>query len=810
MTNRGRHGAVLLASLALLSAAVLAYEVVLIHLLAITHWTHFAAMVISLALLGFGASGSVLTAARRMVAGRERQTYAACVLLMGLAFDPAYRLASMIPFDAFELIAVPRQFLWLAATYVALAVPFFLGGAAVALAFAIGRESVGRVYAANLLGSGVGAVLGLGLLAWLPAERLPPAIAVLGLAAFVPLVRWGVAVPLAALTAAVFLPPLVIPISQYKEGALARRLPEARIVAVQDGPLGRLEMIASPALRSLPGASLALREPVPSRPVLYLNAQTLGPRAVAADSRLLSLTTSAAAFALPASTPRVLIVGLGGGGAVWLARAEGAKSITVVDPDARLDTLMAPGTLLDVRRVHVDPRGWLHATDQRFDRIVVGEMGSLGGSAAGMAAAGVDYLFTVEGLGDLWRALDDDGVLAITRWVLDPPRDMPRLIATARRVLDAESLDAPRHVAVVRSWGTATLLVSRRPLDARDVAALRRWADARWFDLTWAPSAPPELANRYNLVEPDWFRLGAEGLLGPRPESFLDRYVFDVRPVTDDAPFFHHFLRARDLARLWRAEGRLSLPYVEWGVVAQWLVLVQAIPIAAVLILLPLLALPRRSAGLLAGEAPAGAPAAVPVSDTSPSRPIRRWPLFLYFSLLGLAFMLLEISAIQRLALFLAQPIYATTAVLASFLVFAGLGSAAAPRLGPRFGPWTPFVAIALLAPAARLAEELLWDHAAGASLAVRMAAAILLLAPLAFAMGHPFPLGLQRVADRAPGWMPWCWGINGFLSVIGAAAAPLVALSLGFDGVLLVAVALYLLAGATVGRMGTALDESR
>jgi hypothetical protein len=424
---------------------------------------------------------------------------------------------------------------------------------------------------------------------------------------------------------------------------------------------------------------------------------------------------------------------------------------------------------------------------------MVGQPGSLGGSAAGMAAAGADYLFTVEGFEDLWDALDEDGVLAITRWVLNPPRDVPRLLATARLVLDAEGLEAGRHVALVRGWSTATLLVSRRPLEPRDVAALRSWSEARWFDLTWAPGAPARLANRYNVLDPDWFRLAAEGLLGPEPERFARRYVFEIAPVTDDAPFFHHFLRIRDLVRLWRAEGRLSLPYVEWGIVAQWLVLAQAVPIAAILILLPLLALPRGS------------------KPRTEGRP-RRGMLFSYFALLGFAFMLLEISTIQRLILFLAQPIYATTAVLASFLVFAGLGSAAAPRVRARLGGWAPFVAIAVLALATRLLEALLWEHAAATPIALRMTLAILLLAPLAFAMGHPFPLGLQRVADHAPRWIPWCWGVNGFLSVIGAAAAPLIALDLGLDGILLLAVGLYLLAGWTLhaldGRHGVASAE--
>jgi hypothetical protein len=404
-----------------------------------------------------------------------------------------------------------------------------------------------------------------------------------------------------------------------------------------------------------------------------------------------------------------------------------------------------------------------------------------------MSAAGADYLYTVEGFEDLWNTLDDDGVLAITRWVLDPPRDVPRLLATARRVLGEEGLEAGRHVALVRGWSTATLLVSRRPLGPGEVAALRSWCETRWFDLSWAPGSPPELANRYNLLDPDWYRRSAEGLLGPEPERFVRSYPFDIAPVTDSAPFFHHFLRGGDLMRLLRSEGRLSLPYLEWGIVAQWLVLLQAIPIAALLILLPLLVLSQPLAVALGERGPVVAPAA---------RDPARSTLFAYFALLGLAFMVLEISAIQRLILFLAEPTYAMAAVLASFLVFAGLGSAIAPRIGARIAWWAPFAAIAILALVTRALESLLWDHAAAAPLAVRMVSAILLLAPLAFVMGLPFVMGLQRVADRAPRWIPWCWGVNGFLSVIGAAAAPLIALAVGLDGALVLAAGLYLLAG--------------
>lgn len=758
---------------------------------------------IGLALLGFGASGSALAVARRRAGflhGREPVAFAIVAALAALSFDPAYRLTAAIPFDAFELIAVPRQMLYLALTWIVLGIPFFFAGAAVALAFLVAPDRIGRVYAANLGGSGAGAVLGLALIAWLPAERLPTAVGAVAGLGLLPLLGWR-EVPVARATALAavlagglaLLPPPPVPMSPYKEESLALELPDARVTARREGPLGRLDVVAAPALRYLPGTSLTLDRAVPARPVLYLNGEPLGPRALVADTALLRQTTAASAFAIERGTsPEVLVVGLGGGSSIHLARASGASSITVVDPDGRIDPLLGPGVLgPDTERVEAGARAFLHATDRRYERILVAEMGSLHGAAGGMASAGASYLFTVEGMADLWGALAPGGILAVTRWAIQPPREIPRLLATIRDILDAEGVAAGTHVALLRSWGTATLLVSRRPFTPEEVSALVTWAGERSFDVAWAPAAPAALANRYNVLEPDWFRASAEGLLGPGPELFLERYPFEVGAVTDAAPFYFHFLPFGRLLSLWRTGGRLALPYFEWGLVAQALILVQAIPIAALLILLPLAFLPwrRREDGL--------------------ERPERagRWPLFLYFALLGFAFMVLEISSIQRLILFLAEPVYATAVVLAAFLLFAGLGSLVAGRRpggasSGRAGTWLPFAAIALLAPLTYAGGEALWAWFADAPLPLRGAMAMGLLAPLAFSMGMPFPLGLQRVADRRPDWVPWCWGVNGFVSVMGAAAAPLLALAVGFPGVLLGGGALYLLAGFVLRRL--------
>ena len=162
-------------ALALVSAAALAHEVALVHLFSIVHWSHFATLVIALALLGFGASGSAVavTARRGGLAGRERSAFVVATALAALTFYPTVRLAMTIPFDAFELIAVPRQVLYLALTWIVLGTPFFFAGAAVTLAFLTDRDRIGRVYAANLAGSGAGSLLGLALVATLPAGRLP-------------------------------------------------------------------------------------------------------------------------------------------------------------------------------------------------------------------------------------------------------------------------------------------------------------------------------------------------------------------------------------------------------------------------------------------------------------------------------------------------------------------------------------------------------------------------------------------------------------------------------------------------------------
>ena len=170
-----------------------------------------------------------------------------------------------------------------------------------------------------------------------------------------------------------------------------------------------------------------------------------------------------------------------------------------------------------------------------------------------------------------------------------------------------------------------------------------------------------------------------------------------------------------------------------------------------------------------------------------------------YFLSLGLAFLFIEMAFIQKFILFLSHPLYSVAVVLSSFLVFAGIGSAASTTLVRKFGSdhrraiWLAVTCILAISLSYLALLPLVFEQLIGYPDPARIAISVALIAPLAFCMGMPFPIGLGRLADTAPGFVPWAWGINGFASVVSAVLATLLAIGFGFDAVILLALVLYL-----------------
>ena len=776
-----------LIAIALLSAAALGLEVLLLRLFAIVQWHHFASMVIGLALLGWGISGSVLACLGDRLRSRFPGFFAANAASFGVTALVAFAVAQRVPFNPPELLWDWRQPLWLAAIYLALAVPFLCAANGIGAAFVAFRGPTGRIYGADLLGAGAGA------LAVVAALHVLPETGALALAAGLGPVAGALVVPgawrkalFALLGVALAVVWLDVRPSPYKPLSRTLQVVGTNVVAERSGPRARLTVVASPEVpfRDAPGLSPLSPATPPDQRAVFVDGE--GPLvvdgAMADQPGYLGYLTSALPYAL-ADRPRVLLLGLDGGRPALQALLHGARRVDVVEPDARLVGLLREELgdftdhVLDDPRVHVrvsEPRAFLSVTADRWDLIAF----DAGGSAGGLGGARSDHRLTVEAFATCLRHLAPGGVLAVSGRVDLPPRGALRLLATAIAALRAIGVDAPeRHLAMIRSWQTVTLVAGVDPLTAEAAAAVRGFADERAFDPIHFPGMRPDEANRRAELDAPWFENGATALLGPDAEDFVARWPYAIQPATDDRPFFHDFFRWRLLPEVLRLRAQGGLGLFEWGHLVVAAALAQALLAAIVLIPLPLLF--ARTAG-------------------GPSAPFPA-RTFVYFLALGLAFLSIEIAFLDRFTLFLGHPVLAAAVALAAFLGFAGLGSWASPRLDrPRLAA----SAAGLLALAYLALLPPLLDWLAPLAILLRALAAMALIAPLAFVMGMPFPLGLAALGTAAPGWVPWAWAVNGCASVIAAGLAGLLALEVGFTSVVVLAALFYLVAAlAAPGR---------
>lgn len=804
------------AAVLLVSAAALAYQLLLMRWLAIAHWHPFAVMIISLALLGHGASGTWLGLWLHRALPRFDVLFPGAALLFAIAAVAVPASAGAIPFNGLELVWNPRQLFWLSALYLLLSLPFFFAASCFGLAFARFGSDIPRLYGADLVGAGLGALLAVVLLS-VPVER-GIAIAAGGgvLAAAITLPRRMSGYLACALAAALLVHvgatrALQPPVNEFKGLAKALLVEGTRVIAERHGPYGWLAVLESPRmpLRHAPGLSLANEQEPSPQLAVFTDGDGMAAITHVTNRRSASLhplawlqrMTSALPYRI-VEAPHVLVLGGGGGQDALQALVAGARSVDVVELDPRRVRLVRDDFARFAGDVYRNPRVRLHIAEarafvrgasRRYDLVVLGSGESLAAGGAGVQAASEQYGLTVQALRDYLRRLRPGGVVAITRYGKQPPRDELKLFATAIAALRSQGVrDPAAHLAAIRAWDAGTLVVARDPLSAGAVLRIRRFAQAQGFDLVHYPGMRAGEANRHNLLERDWFAEGAAALLSSSSGNLLRDYKFDIAPATDDRPYFGNFFRWRTLPELWRLRAQGGAVLLDSGYLLLLGTLAQAVPIALVLVVLPLFARRVGRAVPMPLKLRAGA----------------------YFIALGLAFLMIEIATLSRLTLLVGHPLVAASTGLAAFLVFAGAGSLFAQRL---LAEATGSAEVMRPVPRAviAIALGLAWQwlvfagtFEAGAEWPVpaRAAAGLLGIAPLAFAMGLPFPLGLARLSREAPALVPWAWGLNGCASVLSAIATLLLAIGMGLRTTLLVALALYVVAAGVwrVGASGT------
>jgi hypothetical protein len=781
-------------SVALLSASALAYEILLMKLFSIIQWHHFAYMVISLALLGYGASGTFLSLARERLLRRFAHAYVANIALFGITALGSFIIVQHLPFNPLELFLDYKQMLRLFTLYLLLALPFFFAANAIGLAFIRYKGAISGLYGADLLGAGAGS-LGILVLLYLffpeSVLKIIAAAALLGAA-----VGWkevglktnaGFFLLLGGALIAASLPreAVALKMSEYKDLSQALRITGAHVVEERSSPLGLLSIVASPEVpfRYAPGLSIASSVEPPEQLGLFTNGDGMSAITRYEPKRLgyLDFQASALPYHLE-NVKRVLVIGAGGGSEVLQALWHGAEKIDAVEINPQTLELVSrryaafSGNIYNRENVRLhtaEARGFIASSNAQYDLIQMAMVDSFGASSAGLQSLSESYLYTTEALRLNIEHLSPGGYLCISRWLKLPPRDALKLFATAFEALKKSGVKHPEEqLVLIRGLQTTTLVVKNGRFGAEEIARLRRFCDDRFFDTAYYPRMHASEANRYNILAKPLFYEGVRALLNG-DERFYDRYKFDVTPATDNRPYFYHFFKWETLPELISLRGSGGLHLLEWGYPVLVVSLFQALIASAVLILLPLVRYKN-----------------VQKNNVSASKS----RVLLYFFALGFGFLFLEIYFIQRFVLFLSHPLTTVAVVLSGFLVFAGLGSSySSQKTGYAAAARYAVAAVLFFGLLYMLSLDTLFGAFASQPQPLKIALSLVLIAPLAFAMGIPFPMGLSELAKHSEALIPWAWGVNGCASVISAILATLLAISFGFAAVMTAGLVFYL-----------------
>ncbi len=751
-------------------------------------------LAIGICLLGLGASGTVLALRKPIHPDRVHSVAGLFAALAALLVPAAHVVFARTALEFAE-------WGWTSiGALTALASPYFCMGMVVALLLGA-SPSVGRSYAFNLGGSALGCILVFPLIDYAGAERGLFVVSIFSLACALllvgPRLRNGLVLPLAALfLIGMGYAPRVLDFPPDKSGQLAIMLREtAKLEAIHPESKFEVESVFSrwdrttrvdvwkfessnPDLHGRPVESSFLFQDASAGSILLGTGDDLS------RGRAYFEETIYGAAYIRGKPKDVLAIGLGGAVDVMTALYFGAERITGVEINATTvdlvrrdfaDYLGHPYQRDPVTIHEMDGRTFLRSTDAEYDVIQMSGVDTKSMFAPGSLALNENFMYTQEAMTDALSRLRPDGLLSISRFGDFEINRLTSVIVAAFRRLGVE--DPRAHLVAISQGHWRALLARRTPFPEAELNRIAEWVQAR-------SRAPDVLVPAYEWIG---LRLGVpatlvyapppietattpffQALAQERLEAFFAASTIDLSPPTDDRPYFFFLPKPADALT---SEGlRSALGSI--GRVAL---------IAAFFILVPLFLLRRRGLATATGM-----------------------KSLAYFTCLGIGFMLIEIGLIHWFVLLLGHQTHAISVVLLGLLVGASLGSAASRRLAPtRKAVITFFVGLVVVVLAYAFLIEGLFHRAAGFSFPGRLALSLGLLLLLGGFLGVPFPTGLRAIQSSKLPLIAWAIGVNGFASVLGASAAPVLAMVLGLKTLLLLGACLYVLAAfaAPIGR---------
>jgi len=774
----------------LISLSAMAFQVLLTRVFSIGQWNHLSFMVISIALFGFGASGTFLSIVDSRRPGWETRlsgTHPLRFLLVVycLTVISAYMVLNNIPLDYFRLPIEPVQALYLFCAYLVLALPFFLTGIVISIAFAAYSKNAGLVYFSTMSGSALGAILPLPLL---PLSEEGILVVLCGLIPLLFLLMpskentelgktrrnlvWASGT--AILVMGIFLVwtsdgrHVKVRPSPYKALSQILNFPDTHIVWSQSGIRGRIDTVESPYIRFAPGLSLKFQERLPKQSAVFQDADSpyiLYEISTREDSDFARYSLSYAGYALSPHPAHVLVIqGMGGSG-IPFALASDAEKITVLEQHPELAKIVSEHYPVNV--IKANPRAFFSRTREKYSIIHIEIHGP---SIPGTAALNQEYHVTVDAIVTYLNHLNEKGAVLLSGKLLLPPANTVRLWASAYEALRHTGKKHPElHMAMLRNWDTFTLIISDDPIHNSE--PLTHFAQNMNFDMVYLPKPAMNLVNRFNVFDKPYYFAEVEKLkdayLTGTESQYFATSLLDIAPQRDNRPFPNRFLKWSRLMDLYESTG--SRPY---GLLLSGEIVVAVVFAEAVLVAFFLLA--------------------IPIIIVSKNRPGPKFSHIMFFFGIGAGFMFAELYFINQYTFLFGNSIISFTVVLSGILLFSAAGGYLSQKMKP-FHLKCSLACLSFLFIGLYISFEHLMEKVLGLPDAWLYITAFLILSPIGLLMGIPFSIGM-RLLLNTPMERAYAWAANGCASVLTSIAAAQVAISQGIPSIILLAAAAYFL----------------
>lgn len=788
----------------LISLATLALEITLIRFFSISQWYHFAFMVVSIALFGIAASGTFLTIKKL------KNPLFLSSILFSFSVIIGFFVTNNISFDPNKIIVKFSHIFVLFIYYIFLALPFFFFGIIIAYSFSKLQAQSGKVYFFNMSGSALGALASLFFISYFNVKTIF-IISLIGLISSLffidnnslfnkPLKKISLKKLkiknfksqkikinsnkliyfLIILNLLLFLIPVKLNISEYKELSQALNVPNSEHIDSSHNSFSQVDIFKSSFARYAPGLSPTFKGTLPEQIGITIDASNINSITKYENLNFIdNLPNSIPYFLI--KNPKTLILNSGAGLDVLTAIKNNATTIAIESNPIVINLLKNKysdysGNIYNRADVLLGGERSFIKSREKFDVIVISLDGSVLSSSASISGLSENYLLTKEAFQGYYNSLNEDGILIITRWLLFPPRESLRLFSLALEI-DNEA----NNIAMFRSWTTTTLLLSKKPLNKEKIQKIKEFTEKNKFDIIYLPA---NFKPNKNLKFKEPFYFNAVNNLLKNKNEFYKNYIFNVKPVTDNKPFYFNFFKISKFNELRKIIGSSWQPFLDSGFLL-FFILIQALVLSLIFIILPInyFNTQKNSKGIFGAQK-------ISLKFSRENKlniKIKKKPLF-YFFAIGISYLFIEIILIQKFVLFLGHIIFSSSTIIFSMLLFSSLGSLTSQKLNIKKINKIIFIIFILVIIYVFLLDFII-SYFISLNLIPKLIITLITIAPLGFLMGFPFPIGIRTIKKEL---IPWSWAVNGSASVLSPILAVLIALYAGYNFVFLLAGFIY------------------